>query len=178
MEGRKEGGKVTACKKFPKWKQVIGSSYLHSGVIHILTDNKISLQINIVIMPTLSSLVAPQVVIMTTCGATSDDKVGIMTTQLLWPFYLWRSLSPGNLIREPCTKINSWWREALRNWENSSQTEINRNQWTNHSEELSKIVDHKKQSEVYLTYLGQVIYMYANGSTCHYLNKCWQLDPK
>ena len=31
-------------------------------------------------MPTLSSLVAPEVVIMTTYGATSDDKVGIMTT--------------------------------------------------------------------------------------------------
>ena len=32
-------------------------------------------------MPTLPSLVAQQVVIiMTTCGATSDDKVGIMMT--------------------------------------------------------------------------------------------------
>ena len=29
-------------------------------------------------MPTLSSLAAPQVVVMTTCGAASDDKVGIM----------------------------------------------------------------------------------------------------
>ena len=34
-------------------------------------------------MPTLPSLVAPQVVVMTTCGATSDDKVGIMMTQFL-----------------------------------------------------------------------------------------------
>ena len=32
----------------------------------------------VVIMPTLSSLVTPQVVIMTTCGATSNDKVGVM----------------------------------------------------------------------------------------------------
>ena len=31
-------------------------------------------------MPTLSSLVAPQVVIMTTCYATNNDKVGIMAT--------------------------------------------------------------------------------------------------
>ena len=31
-------------------------------------------------MPTLSSLVASQVVKTTTCDATSDDKVGIMTT--------------------------------------------------------------------------------------------------
>ena len=31
-------------------------------------------------MPALSSLVAPQVVIMTTCGATSDYKVDIITT--------------------------------------------------------------------------------------------------
>ena len=31
-------------------------------------------------MPTLSSLVAPQVVV-TTCGATNDDKVGIMITR-------------------------------------------------------------------------------------------------
>ena len=30
-------------------------------------------------MPTLPSLVAPEVVILTTFGATSDDKVGIMT---------------------------------------------------------------------------------------------------
>ena len=34
----------------------------------------------VVMMPTLSSLVAPEVVVMTTSGATSDDKVGIMTT--------------------------------------------------------------------------------------------------
>ena len=31
-------------------------------------------------MPTLSSLVALQAVIMAACGATSDDKVGIMKT--------------------------------------------------------------------------------------------------
>ena len=37
-------------------------------------------KVRVIMMPTLSSLVAPQVVIMTTCGATSDDKVGIMTT--------------------------------------------------------------------------------------------------
>ena len=34
----------------------------------------------IITMPTLSSLAAPQVVIMTTCGVASDDKVGTMTT--------------------------------------------------------------------------------------------------
>ena len=31
-------------------------------------------------MPTLSSLAAPEVVVTTTSGAASDDKVGIMTT--------------------------------------------------------------------------------------------------
>ena len=31
-------------------------------------------------MPTLSPLMAPQVVVTTTCGACSDDNVGIMTT--------------------------------------------------------------------------------------------------
>ena len=34
----------------------------------------------VVMMATLSSLVAPEVVIMTTSGATSDDKVAIMKT--------------------------------------------------------------------------------------------------
>ena len=33
----------------------------------------------VVMMPTLSFMVAPQVVVITTCGATSDDKVVIMT---------------------------------------------------------------------------------------------------
>ena len=36
--------------------------------------------VRVVMMLTLSSLMAPQVVIKTTCGDTSDDKVGIMTT--------------------------------------------------------------------------------------------------
>ena len=45
-------------------------------------------------MPTLSSLAALQVVIMTTCSAASDKKVGIMTTPsfqcMAWfPFLLW-----------------------------------------------------------------------------------------
>ena len=40
-------------------------------------------------MPILS---APQVVFMTTCGATSDDKVGIMTTLgFQWNSYLMKS---------------------------------------------------------------------------------------
>ena len=40
----------------------------------------------IVIMPTLSSLVALQVVMMTTCSATNDDKVGIITNLTFqWP---------------------------------------------------------------------------------------------
>ena len=33
----------------------------------------------VIMMPTLSSLAIPQVVIMTTCGVASDGKVGIMT---------------------------------------------------------------------------------------------------
>ena len=45
-------------------------------------------------MPTSSSLVTPQVVITTTCGATSDDKVGIIRTldsQWLNIITWWRS---------------------------------------------------------------------------------------
>ena len=42
----------------------------------------------VVMMPTLSSLVALQVVV-TTCSATSDDKVGIMTTLTFWCFECW-----------------------------------------------------------------------------------------
>ena len=33
-----------------------------------------------VMIPTLSSLVAPQVVMLTTCDATIDNKIGIITT--------------------------------------------------------------------------------------------------
>ena len=40
--------------------------------------NHISRKQTVVIMPTLPPLVAPQIVIMTICGATSDDKAGIM----------------------------------------------------------------------------------------------------
>ena len=39
-------------------------------------------------MPTLSSMAAPEVVIMTTSGAANDDKVGIMITVVSeWSFY-------------------------------------------------------------------------------------------
>ena len=37
-------------------------------------------------MPTLSLLTAPQVVVMTTCGAVSDDKVGILAI-VIFPCY-------------------------------------------------------------------------------------------
>ena len=50
----------------------------------------------VVMMPTLLSLAAPQVAIMTTCGATSDNKVGIMTTLgfnvHIWDPYLVKTL--------------------------------------------------------------------------------------
>ena len=39
-----------------------------------------TLKMRVVIMPTLSRLVAPKFITSTTCGATSDDKVGIVTT--------------------------------------------------------------------------------------------------
>ena len=63
--------------------------------------------LKIVMMPTLSSLTAPQVVCMTTSGVVSDDKVGIMTTIgfVVWwdrnekcPFWLigqWTKWPPG-----------------------------------------------------------------------------------
>ena len=41
----------------------------------------------IVMMPTLSSLATPQVVFMTTCGAASDEKVGIMTTYSVYKIH-------------------------------------------------------------------------------------------
>ena len=37
-------------------------------------------KLTVVMMPTLPSLLAPQAIITTACGATSDDKVVIMTT--------------------------------------------------------------------------------------------------
>ena len=43
---------------------------------------------NVVIIPTLSSLVALEVVVMTTSGATSDDKVGVMTGLVVSSWYL------------------------------------------------------------------------------------------
>ena len=48
------------------------------------SDAEFLLQLSYAIMPTLSSLVAQEVVTMTTSGATSDDKVGIMTTLGFW----------------------------------------------------------------------------------------------
>ena len=47
----------------------------------ITADNLVyKIYLRVVIMPTLLSLVAPQVVMTTTCGATTDNKVAIMTT--------------------------------------------------------------------------------------------------
>ena len=47
----------------------------------ITADNLVyKIYLRVVIMPTLLSLVAPQVVMATTCGATTDNKVAIMTT--------------------------------------------------------------------------------------------------
>ena len=49
-------------------------------------------------MPTSSFLVASQVVILTTSTATSDNKVGIMTTL---GFYIWQLiLSPTKIPKE------------------------------------------------------------------------------
>ena len=38
----------------------------------------------VVMMPTLSPLAAPQVVVMTTCGTAKGDKVGIMGIRVIW----------------------------------------------------------------------------------------------
>ena len=48
-------------------------------------------------MPTLASLIAPQVVVKTTCGAIRDDRVGIMTTLLSM-----------NMVLRLHTNIVSW----------------------------------------------------------------------
>ena len=49
--------------------------------LYILWDiTEMSLKPGVVMMPTLSSLAAPEVVVTTTSGAASDGKIGIMTT--------------------------------------------------------------------------------------------------
>ena len=48
----------------------------------------------VIMMPTLSSLMAPQVVITTTCGAVSDDNVCTMTTRGFQSYFgSWGSLA-------------------------------------------------------------------------------------
>ena len=66
----------------------------HYDVTLMITDLVLNMletcqcwKMRVVMMSTLSILVAPRVVVMTTCGATSDDEVGIMTNlcfQWLW----------------------------------------------------------------------------------------------
>ena len=46
-------------------------------------SHKIYCMLRVIIMPTFSSLGALQVVILTTCSAATDDKVGILKTQFL-----------------------------------------------------------------------------------------------
>ena len=67
---------------------------------------------------TLSSLVVPEVVVMTISGAASNDKVGIMTSTEMemlsfwWNFYHWQhwKLSKWQLPLLPVIKISSKWR--------------------------------------------------------------------
>ena len=64
----------TRSSKQLQWLEWVGKwLVVHTWVNSDYSENRV------VTMPTLSSLVAPQVVV-TTCGATSDDKVGIMIT--------------------------------------------------------------------------------------------------
>ena len=57
-------------------------------------------------MPTLSSLVAPQVVITTTCGAISADKVGIMTTIVFQRMELCRKECGFGVVAYSCHNAN------------------------------------------------------------------------
>ena len=50
-------------------------------------------------MPTLSSLTVPQIVDMPTCGATSDDKVGIQRWQLQLSVFRVNNREAGDLKR-------------------------------------------------------------------------------
>ena len=70
-----------------------------------------------VMIPTLSSLLATEVVITTTSVATSDDKVGIKTTldfQSLFTARLWLGISPDipmnvkNVWKTMCLFRNGW----------------------------------------------------------------------
>ena len=87
--------------QFNTWHWKPKSCHYHMTTLSSLVAPQIVIMTNlsslvapqVVIMTTLSSLVAPQVVIMTTCGATSDDKV---------------------------TKVNFWVRANSRNWTRNS----------------------------------------------------------
>ena len=68
---------------FPQEEPVVWKEFPCHDIIMCLTT--VCLKLRVFMMPTLPSLVASQVVMMTTCGATSDGKVGIMTTlHFLW----------------------------------------------------------------------------------------------
>ena len=71
------------------WKRVILNVQYVQNLCAYLKPARLTTHshwnLSVIMMPTLSSLVAPEVVITTTSGATSDDKVGIMTTlRFLW----------------------------------------------------------------------------------------------
>ena len=83
----------------------------------------------VVMMPTLSSLVTPEVVVTTTSCATSDDKVGILTDGSWFPVVVkltiemlqdLKKISLALLIRHPVIKklyrITKRWKNAEQNW--------------------------------------------------------------
>ena len=56
--------------------------YFHKSGNAISNQQKLYWKLRVVMMPTLLSLAAPQVVVTTTWAAASDGKFGIMTNRL------------------------------------------------------------------------------------------------
>ena len=100
---------------------------LHTNVLSVATPGQIAetqfilvilRKPRIVITPTLSSLVAPAVVMTTTSGATSDDKFDIMPTR---GFCCWKHLRNGKRdndstfnVLECLDSLTDWCKNLLR----------------------------------------------------------------
>ena len=82
----------------------------HTMIWHTIPPNK-HRKLRVVAMPTLPSLVAPQVVKLTTCWSACDDKIGIVTTasfSVHWvtfrnSFVLWKGQYYDNVF------LKFWW---------------------------------------------------------------------
>ena len=77
--------KLSWCQLFHHWQHWRLSQKCHHDANFVITGSTGGCHKRVIMMPTLSSLAALEVVIMTTSSAASDDRVGIMTTiSVLW----------------------------------------------------------------------------------------------